>query len=149
MTALDGFHILPHLAALAAAYVLALPIGWDRERTDRSAGLRTFPLVAIAACGFVQATERLLSSSPSGQARVVEGVITGMGFIGGGAILKYGGSVHGTATAASLWATSAIGVAVALGTYDVALVIALFTAVTLRLLSPLKPSSKDEPMDHD
>jgi putative Mg2+ transporter-C (MgtC) family protein len=61
MTELDGFHILPHLAALAAAYVLALPIGWDRERMDRSTGLRTFPLVAIAACGFVPATEPLLS----------------------------------------------------------------------------------------
>jgi putative Mg2+ transporter-C (MgtC) family protein len=119
-----------------------MPIGWDRERMDRSAGLRTFPLVAIAACGFVQATERLLSSSPSGQARVVEGVITGMGFIGGGAILKHGGSMHGTATAASLWATGAIGVAVGFGSYDVAVVIALFTGATLRLLSPLKPSRR-------
>src|SRR4051794_14231490 len=137
---LDNFQILPHLGALAAAYVLALPIGWDRERADRSAGLRTFPLVAIAACGFLQATEQLLASSPNGQARVVEGVITGMGFIGAGAILKQNESVHGTATAASLWATGAIGLAVGLGNYDVAVIIALFTAAKLRLLSPLKSS---------
>lgn len=131
---MDRFEILPHLATLAAAYVLALPIGWDREHRDRSAGLRTFPLVALAACGFVQATERLLAHSPEGSARIIEGVITGIGFIGGGAILKTGGSVHGTATAASLWATAAIGVAVALGGYDVALTIMLLTFLTLRLV---------------
>ncbi|PPQ26257.1 transporter [Rhodopila globiformis] len=146
---MDGSHILPHLAALAAAYGMALPIGWDRERSERSAGLRTFPLVAIAACGFVQATEQLVHSSPAEQTRVVAGVITGMGFIGGGAILKQGDSVHGTATAASLWATGAIGVAVGLGSYDVALVIALFTAATLRLLAPFKPSNKNEPVADD
>ena len=45
---LVAFRVLPHVAALAFAYVLALPIGWDRERNERSAGLRTFPLVAVA-----------------------------------------------------------------------------------------------------
>ena len=53
---LDGFQIVPHLIALAIAYILAFPIGWDREKSTRSAGLRTFPLVAMASCGFVQAT---------------------------------------------------------------------------------------------
>jgi putative Mg2+ transporter-C (MgtC) family protein len=72
-------------------------------------------------------------------ARIVEGVITGIGFIGGGAILKGGGEVHGTATAASLWATGAIGVAAGLGTYDVAAVICLFTIITLYVLARLKP----------
>ncbi|HET9206270.1 MAG TPA: MgtC/SapB family protein, partial [Burkholderiaceae bacterium] len=65
-------------------------------------------------------------------------LMTGMGFIGGGAILKGGGSVHGTATAASLWATGAIGAAVGLGAYDVAVMISLFTFLTLWLLTPLK-----------
>jgi putative Mg2+ transporter-C (MgtC) family protein len=66
----------------------------------------------------------------------VEGVITGIGFIGGGAILKTGASVHGTATAASLWATGAVGAAVALGSYDVAVAIvamAFVTSSSLRL----------------
>jgi putative Mg2+ transporter-C (MgtC) family protein len=134
----QSFHILPHLAALAAAYVMAVPIGWDREKKERSAGLRTFPLVAIAACGFVQATEGILADHPEGMARVVEGLITGVGFIGGGAILKEGSSVHGTATAASLWATGALGAAVGLGAYDVAVVISVFTFCTLRFLAPLK-----------
>jgi len=48
MAASGTFNIVPHVIALAIAYVLALPIGWDRERGERSAGLRTFPLVAIA-----------------------------------------------------------------------------------------------------
>lgn len=62
-------------------------------------------LVAPASCGFVQASENLLVHSPDGKAKAIEGLITGIGFIGGGAILKQGNSVHGTATAASLWAT--------------------------------------------
>ena len=112
-----------HLRDLGIADALAFLIGWNREREDRSAGLRTFPLVAVASCGFVQATEHLAAGNPG--ARVVEGVITGMGFIGGGAILKQGAEVHGTATAAALWATGAIGIAVA-GADDVALVVSLF-----------------------
>ena len=129
---------LPHVRDLAIAYVLALVIGWNREQEGNSAGLRTFPLVAIAACGFIQASETLLRDSPDGMARVVEGAITGIGFIGGGAILKGNGEVHGTATAASLWATGAIGIAVGLRNYDVAFVICLFTAITVYVLTRLK-----------
>jgi putative Mg2+ transporter-C (MgtC) family protein len=132
---LGALRVVPHVAALAAAYVLALPIGWDRERAERSAGLRTFPLVAVASCGFVQATEQLLATSPEATARIVEGLITGIGFIGGGAILKEGTTVHGTATAASLWATGAVGTAVGLGSYDVAVAVAVFTILTLRLFA--------------
>jgi putative Mg2+ transporter-C (MgtC) family protein len=140
----DTFQIVPHLIALAAAYALAFPIGWDREREERSAGLRTFPLVALAACGFIQSTEHLLATEPDGMARIIEGLITGVGFIGGGAIIKQGNAVRGTATAASLWATGAIGAAVGLGNYDIAIVISLFTVLTLRILSPLKDERKNE-----
>ena len=114
------------------------PIGWDRERSDRSAGLRTFPLVAVAACGFVQATERLIAGNPEALARVVEGIIGGIGFIGGGAILKDQASVRDTATAASLWATGAVGAAVGLGSTDVAVVISVITFATLRYLKQFK-----------
>jgi putative Mg2+ transporter-C (MgtC) family protein len=109
-------------------------------------GLKTFPLVALASCGFVQATESLLAQSPEGIARIVEGLITGIGFIGGGAILKEGLSVRGTTTAASIWATGAIGTAVGLGALDVALAIALLTFLTLKLLPALKNGDKpDDP----
>ena len=138
----DGFRVLPHLLALGGAYLLALPIGWNREKEARSAGLRTFPLVAIATCGIVQATEHVLQGHPEGTARIIEGLMTGMGFIGGGAILKNDNTVHGTATAASLWATGAMGAAVGLGAYDVAIMISLFTFVTLWLLALFKREGK-------
>jgi putative Mg2+ transporter-C (MgtC) family protein len=77
-------------------------------------------------------------------ARIVEGLITGMGFIGGGAILRMKDSVRGTATAASLWATGAMGTAVGLGSYDVAVMLAVFTMGTMWVLSPLKQSLVDE-----
>ncbi len=132
--------VVAHVVVLAIAYALAFPIGWEREKKERSAGLRTFPLVPLASCGFVQGTEAFLSNSPEGTARVVEGLITGVGFIGGGAILKHGASVQGTATAASLWATGAIGTTVGLGSFDVAIAIMVLTFLTLKLL----PLVKDE-----
>ncbi len=141
----NPFDIVPHLAALVVAYLLAFPLGWNREKEERSAGLRTFPLVAVAACGFVQATETMMASDPGAMARVLEGIIAGMGFIGGGAILRQKDSVKGTATAASLWATGAIGTAVGLGSYDVAIVLSLITLLTLWVLSPLKPDLVQEP----
>jgi putative Mg2+ transporter-C (MgtC) family protein len=145
----NDFALLPHIMSLAIAYVLALPIGWNREKEERSAGLRTFPLVAVAACGFVEAAEHLTVEEPEAMARIVEGIITGMGFIGGGAILRMKDSVKGTATAASLWATGAIGTSVGLGSYDVAIVIALATIVTLWILSPLKPSPTERGKDEE
>ena len=141
----SSFDLIPHVVALLAAYLLALPVGWNREKEERSAGLRTFPLVAVAACGFIQAAESALASDPGAMARVVEGIITGMGFIGGGAILRLKDSVKGTATAASLWATGAMGTAVGLGSYDVAVVLSLITLLTLWVLSPLKTELVQEP----
>ena len=137
------FDLLPHFVALTVAYLLAFPIGWNREHEERSAGLRTFPLVAVATCGFVQAAEAMAATSPEAMARIVEGLITGMGFIGGGAILRREDSVKGTATAASLWITGAIGVAVGLGSFDVALLLSLATVITLLVLPPLKKLTKD------
>jgi putative Mg2+ transporter-C (MgtC) family protein len=140
-----SFNVVPHLGALIVAYLLALPIGWDREKSERSAGLRTFPLVAIAACGFIQATENLTQGNPEATARIVEGLITGMGFIGGGAILVVKSSVRGTATAASLWATGAIGTAVGLGAYDIAVVLSIMTFLTLRVMINFK--DPDDPQN--
>jgi putative Mg2+ transporter-C (MgtC) family protein len=143
----DRFDVLPHLVSIAIAYLLALPIGWNREREERSAGLRTFPLVAVACCGFIQATEGLTSDAPEAMARIIEGLITGMGFIGGGAILHQKNSVKGTATAASLWVTGAIGVSVGLGAIDVAIMLTVIAFVTLLVLSPFKKAARVGPDD--
>jgi putative Mg2+ transporter-C (MgtC) family protein len=132
---------------LAVAYVLAIPIGWNREKEERSAGLRTFPLVAVASCGFVQAVETMMAHDAAAIARVLEGVIAGIGFLGGGAILQQKNSVRGTATAASLWATGAMGVAAGLGSYDVALVLTAFVLLTLWVMAPFKPGSGERGED--
>jgi len=143
----DNFNVWPHVITLAAAYLLALPIGWHREREERSAGLRTFPLVAVASCGFVQATEGLTVGNPEAMARIIEGVITGMGFIGGGAILRLSSSVKGTATAASLWSTGAIGIACAVNAFDIAIIIMMFSLLTLALFSNGKDHIVKEPQN--
>lgn len=141
---LEWGNIIAHFVSLTIAYVLALPIGWDRERGSRSAGLRTFPLVAMASCGFIIIAQQVARESPEAQARIIEGVITGIGFIGGGAILKEGGSVRGTATAASIWNTGAIGAAVAYGFYEIAIVLSVMNFLTLRFLTPLGQSLRSD-----
>lgn len=136
-------NIVPHLIALLVAYVLALPIAWDREKNERSAGLRTFPLVAIAACGFIQAAETVTVGNAEATARIVEGIINGVGFIGGGAILVGKLGTRGTATAASIWATGAIGTAVGLGAYDTAIVLSFVTFATLRIMANFKADKNE------
>lgn len=132
--------MLNHLRDLVLAYLLAIPSAWDREVRHRSIGLRTFPLVAVAACGYALIGFSVLESADA-HARIMQGLITGIGFIGGGAILKGGGNVEGTATAASLWATGAIGLAVASHRLEIAVLISLTTFLTLRYLKPLMNSS--------
>jgi putative Mg2+ transporter-C (MgtC) family protein len=139
----DWALILIHLRDLLLAYLFAIPIAWDRERHARTAGLRTFPLVAVAACAYMLIGYQVLNSTDA-EARVIQGLMTGMGFIGGGAILKHRGQVQGTATAASLWATGAIGLAVASRRLEVALVISVVTFLTLRFLQPLKRLQRDD-----
>jgi len=81
--------------------------------------------------------------SPEALARIIEGVITGMGFIGGGAILRLSSSVKGTATAASLWSTGAIGIACAVNAFDVAIIIMVFALLTLIFFSNGKSDTQD------
>ena len=121
---------------LGITYLLTAIIGWDREREAQSAGLRTFPIVGMASCGYVLA----LGSQPdiAAQSRVLQGLITGIGFIGGGAILKEGATVRGTATAASIWNAGVIGASVAMGRYEIAVILAALNLFTLRALLPLK-----------
>ena len=72
------------------------------------------------------------------QSRVIQGLVAGIGFIGGGAILKTEGSVHGAATAASIWATGVLGVAVAQNRYFLAILMSVLNMIALRVLLPLK-----------
>lgn len=128
-----------HLVRMALAFLFTLPIAWNRERGSRSAGLRTFPIVALASCGFVLLAIEVLGERSIGQARILEGVITGIGFIGGGAILKAGTTTHGTATAASILNAGVVGAAVGFGYYDIGLVLALANFLVIFGLGKLKP----------
>lgn len=129
--------IFNHFLHLTIAYLLALPIGWDREQSRRRFGLRTFPLVAMAACGFMLSGIYVLDTTGA-EGRVVQGIITGIGFIGGGAILKGDSTVRGTATAASIWNTGAIGIAVAFGRFEIAIVLSFLNFITLRFIGEVK-----------
>jgi putative Mg2+ transporter-C (MgtC) family protein len=132
---------------LGVTYLLTALIGWDREREAHSAGLRTFPIVGMASCGYLLA----LGTSPdsAAQSRVLQGLITGIGFVGGGAILKEGANVRGTATAASIWNAGVIGASVAMGRYEIALVLALLNLFTLRALQPIKQRMDRDRSEHD
>jgi putative Mg2+ transporter-C (MgtC) family protein len=90
----------------------------------------------MASCGYLL----VLGSQPdaAAQSRVLQGLITGIGFVGGGAILKEGATVKGTATAASIWNAGVIGAAVAMGQYEIAILLAALNLFTLRALLPIK-----------
>jgi putative Mg2+ transporter-C (MgtC) family protein len=126
------------ISRLLLAYLLALPVGWYREKEAHSVGVRTFPVVAMASCGYVMLAMPMYHNSIDAQSRVIQGLVAGMGFIGGGAILKSEGSVHGTATAASIWNTGVLGAAVAEDRFVMAAMLALINLFALRVLLPLK-----------
>lgn len=134
----DLFSVLTQLSHLGIAFVLAFVIGWDREKENRAPGLRTFPLVAVSSCAYIMLSLSVFGNTPNALARVVQGLMTGIGFIGGGAILKDKSGVSGTATAASIWTTGAIGAAVAFRRYDFAVALTLMNVLILNLIPPIK-----------
>jgi putative Mg2+ transporter-C (MgtC) family protein len=136
--AMDWRPALHDIGRLLLAYGLALPVGWYREKEAHSIGLRTFPLVAMASCAYVLLGTPAGTMNYDNQSRIIQGLVAGIGFIGGGAILKAQGNVHGTATAASIWNTGVLGAAVAQDRFFLAIVLALMNLVALRVLLPLK-----------
>jgi putative Mg2+ transporter-C (MgtC) family protein len=101
----------------------------------------------VASCGYILFAVEVFTHEPEAQARLMEGLITGIGFIGGGAILKERGSVHGTATAASIWNTGAIGAAVAFERFEIALVLSVINFATFRFMRPVKRHLRAEADD--
>lgn len=139
----DYTHTIDHLSRLGIAFVLALPIAWDREQRERSAGLRTFTIVAIATCGFLISARSVIGPSSDAESRVWQGLLAGIGFIGSGAILKTKDGVRGTATAASIFNTAAVGAAVAYDALDIAVALSVANFAVLRWLAPFKAESTD------
>ena len=127
------------LLRLFLAFLAGAIMGWERERfikdvsRQRGAGFRTYSLVCFGSCLFGLASIYGFSSSGMNHdpGRVAAQVVTGMGFLGAGAIIKYNGSVKGLTTAAGMWVASAIGLMFSAGMYITAIVAAFFAYLTL------------------
>ena len=125
---------------LLGAVLLALPIGWNREKATRMIGLRTIPLVSLGSCGFVLlGTNSPGDFDPDAMSRIIQGLMMGIGFVGGGAILKGSDRVEGTATAAAIWVVGAIGAAVGLGLWGLGVTLAALNLALIVLLGRVKP----------
>jgi putative Mg2+ transporter-C (MgtC) family protein len=106
------------LGRLLLAAVLGGAIGAERELSDQAAGLRTHMLLTIGACLFTLISAYGFGSGPgTDPSRLAAQIVTGIGFLGGGAIVRHGLTVKGLTTAASIWATASVGVAVGAGSY--------------------------------
>ena len=124
------------LLRLAVAAVLGALIGIEREKRDKAAGIRTNLVVSVTSCLIMMTSVRLAtdlegSEAYADAARIAAQVVSGIGFLGAGTIIKHHNKIEGLTTAASLWAVSGIGLAVGMGYY----LIAIFT--TLIILSSL------------
>ena len=136
---LDAKQLLRVFTRLLAATLLGAAIGFQRERAGKPAGLRTHTLVSLGT------TLLILSCSAAGMSldglsRVIQGIITGIGFIGAGSILKLSEehAIRGLTTSASIWVTAAVGVAVGLGSVGVALLGTLLALIILALVGRLE-----------
>lgn len=133
----DGKELARAVIRLIAAVLLGAVIGYEREKAGKAAGLRTHMLVTLGTCLFVLASAQAGMNS-DGLSRVIQGIVTGIGFIGAGSILKLSEErdIRGLTTSAGIWMAAAIGVTVGLGAIGLAL---LATFVTLIVLAVVKP----------
>jgi len=124
---------------LIASVLLGAAIGLQRERAGKPAGIRTHILATLGTTVFVLACMGYGMTS-DGLSRVIQGIVTGIGFLGAGAILKLDEKhdIKGLTTAASIWISAAIGVAVGLGGLGLALLGTLLTLITLAILGSME-----------
>lgn len=122
---------------LLLAALLGAGVGYEREHADKPAGLRTHTLVSLGAALFTVVS--LYGFDGVGDpARVAAQIVTGIGFLGAGAILRNEATVKGLTTAASIWTTAAIGMAVGVGMYPMSVVTTLIVLAILRLMRTRK-----------
>ena len=126
------------LLRLTVGLLLGAAVGWERELQRMPAGFRTHALVGLGSAIFTVVSAFAFQGPGTDPTRFAAQIVTGVGFLGGGAILHYRGNVRGLTTAASLWAVSAIGMAAGAGLYIVALGAAILVIVTLVLLDRLE-----------
>lgn len=124
---------------LLVAAGLGAVIGLEREFRQKPAGLRTNMLIAVGSALFTTVSIALASEYGSGSPdRIAAQIVTGIGFLGGGAILRSGTNVHGMTTAATIWVNAAIGMAAGTGAYAMAAAATFITLVVLLVLPPVE-----------
>ncbi len=126
------------VSRMGLSLLLAMPIGWERELSHKAAGLRTHLLVSLGCCLFMLVSLEVAAAAGVGHsdpARIAAQIVTGIGFLGGGAILRSGGAVRGLTTAASIWSVAAIGMACGAGFYVGAAAGAVGTFIVLTTVS--------------
>ena len=133
---------------LVVAGLLGAVVGYEREAHGRPAGLRTYILVSLGACLFTLVS--ILGFPGSEQARVAAQIVTGIGFIGAGTIIRAQAGVTGVTTAAGIWAIAAVGMAAGTGLYVLAIVTALGAVLVLQFVRvkverPAEGPTADEP----
>lgn len=116
---------------LLLAAILGGVVGYERELTHKPAGLRTHMLVSLGAAIFTVVS--VLNFTSTDVARLTANIVVGIGFIGGGSIIALKGRVHGITTAASLWTVAAIGLAVGMGSYLIAIVASIIIFAILQM----------------
>jgi putative Mg2+ transporter-C (MgtC) family protein len=130
------------LTRLVFAFLLGGVIGFEREKKGRSAGLRTHILVCAGSCLIMLVSlymyELFGTKVALDPARIAAGVITGIGFLGAGTIIRSAQEVRGLTTAASVWISAAIGLAVGCGFFSGAFITTVMAVITLYLLKPLE-----------
>ena len=135
--------LMEQTAQLLVAALLAGVVGYERERREQEAGLRTHMLVGIGACLFTLLMIQLIDRFDSDDIRadpirVVEAITSGIAFLAAGAIIQARGEVKGLTTGATLWVAGALGLAAGLGEYGLGVVVVLLTLVILRILKLLE-----------
>ena len=135
----DRQHLLRVAIRLLAAMILGGVIGIQRERSGKAAGFRTHMMVCLGTAVFV-ITCSSVGMQFDAVSRVIQGLVTGIGFIGAGAILKLEGEeeIKGLTTAAGIWMTAAIGITVGLGAVGVGLIVTILALSILALAQPVE-----------
>jgi putative Mg2+ transporter-C (MgtC) family protein len=139
------YDFLDTLVSLVTAFVFGTLIGAERQYRQRSAGLRTNVLVAVGAAAFVDLANHL--TGPEGSVRVIAYVVSGIGFLGAGAIMKEGMNVRGLNTAATLWASAAVGCCAGADMVAQAALLTIFVLGGNTLLRPLVNAINRIPID--
>jgi putative Mg2+ transporter-C (MgtC) family protein len=125
------------LTRLGLAMLVGFILGWERERRDKPAGLKTHMMVALGAAISMVVSVKYASGFPENSVgrpdplRVLQGIVGGVGFLGAGAIIQSRGSVSGITTAATIWLAAAIGAASGMGYYEISLASAILGLITL------------------